>query len=90
MGVPVEVSWKPKTVPTRAPGAILELVMTGAVAAELITIFNGTVVVPPAFVAESVTAKEPTWVGVPAITPVPAVKASPVGSAVVGFTNASA
>ena len=80
-GVPFEVSVKLNAVPTRAPGAVLALVMAGAEGAGLITMVSEAVVEPPALVAVSVIGNEPFCVGVPLMTPVAGVNVRPLGSA---------
>lgn len=72
--MPLDVSSKLKAVPTVA-ATVLALVMTGAVADELI------VSVKVALVALIAALKNPACVGVPAMAPVVGFSASPGGSA---------
>ena len=78
--MPEDVSWNVNATPTRAAGAVLALVITGAAGAGLTTKVRSTDVVPPALVAESVTTNEPVSVGVPLITPVAASKVEFLGA----------
>ena len=71
--------WYEKVLPT-APLAVAKLVITGA--AELIVTITPALPVPPELVALTVTVEVPTAVGVPEISPVVPLTASPGGKPV--------
>ena len=68
------------TVPT-VPGAVVALVMTGAMPAAAIVVVTVTgLLVPVGFVAVSTTAVTPAAVGVPVMAPVDELRTRPAGS----------
>jgi hypothetical protein len=81
VGVPVAVMvYVVNTVPT-VPGAVVALVMTGAMPAAAIVVVTVTgLLVPVGFVAVSTTLVTPAAVGVPVMAPVDELRTRPAGS----------